>query len=155
MERCRAEYSIPGLGWCYIECRGDVVVSLQLSRGAETLCCGERTPFTDGIFAQVVEYLAGERLEFDAPLDMGHLTPFQQKVLRALQRIPYGEVCSYKQIAEAIGSPKAARAVGGACNRNPIHLIIPCHRIVGTNGSLTGYAAGVEIKEQLLEIEAL
>jgi methylated-DNA-[protein]-cysteine S-methyltransferase len=81
-------------------------------------------------------------------------TEFQQKVWAALCEIPYGETRTYGEIAAAIGSPKAARAVGMACNRNPVWITIPCHRVVGSNGSLTGYAGGLEMKKFLLELEA-
>lgn len=82
------------------------------------------------------------------------LTPFQIKVYKALLKIPAGEVRTYKQIAKAIGKPKAARAVGNACNKNPYAPIVPCHRVVGSNGSLTGYAYGINYKKKILELEA-
>jgi len=81
------------------------------------------------------------------------LTAFQSKVLLEISKIPLGEVRTYKQIAEAIGSPKASRAVGMACNKNPFPFIIPCHRVVGSSGSLTGYAYGVGVKKTILDIE--
>ena len=101
---------------------------------------------------QLEEYFAGERREFDVPVDMEG-TVFQKKVWRALIEIPYGEVRCYSDIAEAVGSPKAVRAVGMANHVNPIPIIVPCHRVVGKNGSLTGYAGGIEMKEWLLEME--
>ena len=101
---------------------------------------------------QLEEYFAGERREFDVPVDMEG-TVFQKKVWRALIEIPYGEVRSYSEIAEKIGSPKAVRAVGMANHVNPIPVIVPCHRVVGKNGSLTGYAGGLEMKKWLLEME--
>ncbi len=149
----RAIYCIPNVGMCHIDYIGEVVVGLQLSPVWDSVSDCERTPFSDSVFSQVLEYFTGERKEFDVEIDIDRMTPFQQKILRELQAIPYGEVRTYKQLAEAIGNPKAARAVGGACNRNPIHLIIPCHRIIGANGALTGYAAGLEIKRQLLDLE--
>ncbi len=82
------------------------------------------------------------------------LTPFQIKVYKELLKIPAGEVRTYKQIAKAIGKPKAARAVGNACNKNPYAPIVPCHRVVGSNGSLTGYAYGINYKKKILELEA-
>ena len=101
---------------------------------------------------QLQEYAEGRRKVFELPLNpIG--TPFQQKVWQALLAIPYGETRTYGQIAQAIGMPKAARAVGGACNRNPIGIIIPCHRVIGSNGKLTGYYGGLEFKELLLEHE--
>ncbi len=150
----RAIYCIPNIGMCYIDYLGEVVIGLRLSPAWDSVSNCERTPFSDTLFSQLLDYFTGERKAFDVAIDISHLTPFQQKILRALQAVPHGEVRTYKQIAEAIGNPKAARAVGNACNRNPIHLIIPCHRIIGSNGSLTGYAAGLEIKRQLLDLES-
>ncbi len=149
----RAIYPLPNIGMCRIDYRGEVVVGLQLTPHCDSVSGCERTPFSDDLFLQIEAYLAGEGRGFDVEIDISALPPFQQKVLRALQDIPYGELRSYKQIAEVAGNPKAARAVGSCCNRNPIHLIIPCHRVVGSNGSLVGYAAGVEVKRYLLHLE--
>lgn len=102
---------------------------------------------------QLFEYLTGRREAFDLPLDLRG-TPFQVEVWRALEQIGYGETVSYKRIAEAVGRPAAVRAVGGANNRNPLPLILPCHRVVGADGKLVGYAGGLEVKEKLLAIEA-
>ena len=99
------------------------------------------------------EYLAGKQVAFDFPLDLCCGTLFQKKVWEKLREIPYGEYRSYKWIAEQIGNPHAARAVGMANNKNPLPLVIPCHRVIGSNGSLTGYASGLHIKKQLLEME--
>ena len=101
---------------------------------------------------QLLEYFAGERRSFDLPLST-HGTPFQEKVWAALRSIPWGETRSYRQVAEMIGSPKAARAVGMANNRNPIPILIPCHRVVGKDGTLVGYAGGLERKRALLDLE--
>jgi methylated-DNA-[protein]-cysteine S-methyltransferase len=102
---------------------------------------------------QLDEYFAGERRDFDLPL-APEGTPFQQRVWSALGEIPYGETRTYGEIAEQIGRPRAARAVGLANGRNPISIIVPCHRVIGSDRSLTGYGAGVERKRQLLELEA-
>jgi len=101
---------------------------------------------------QLEEYFAGKRKTFDLPL-APRGTDFQQRVWKALQEIPYGETRTYGEIAAAVGNPKAARAVGMANNRNPIGIIVPCHRVVGANGKLVGYAGGMEKKEWLLELE--
>ena len=103
-------------------------------------------------YSQLSEYLLGERKRFDLPLNPQG-TVFQQQVWKALCDIPYGETRSYKQIAEAIGNPKAVRAVGIANNRNPLLIVVPCHRVIGANGKLVGYAAGIEKKEFLLKLE--
>ncbi len=102
--------------------------------------------------AQLAEYLEGSRKEFTLPLNPQG-TPFQRKVWEALRKIPYGETRSYKQIAKEIGNEKACRAVGMANNRNPILCVIPCHRVIGANGSLVGYAGGLDLKKQLLQLE--
>lgn len=101
---------------------------------------------------QLLEYLDGKRIDFTIPLN-AEGTDFQKRVWDKLREIPYGETRSYKQIAEAIGNPKASRAVGMANNRNPIMLMIPCHRVIGSNGSLVGYAGGLPLKEALLKLE--
>ncbi len=101
---------------------------------------------------QLTEYEKGSRKVFDLPLHLKG-TEFQLKVWNALLEIPYGETRSYQQIAQRIGHPKALRAVGGACNRNPIGIIVPCHRVIGKNGKLTGYAGGLFYKELLLNHE--
>ena len=101
---------------------------------------------------QLNEYFAGVRREFDLPL-AAKGTPFQQAVWAQLHKIPYGEVRTYGQLAAALGKPKASRAVGSACHRNPLCIVVPCHRVIGADGSLTGYAEGLEIKEYLLELE--
>jgi methylated-DNA-[protein]-cysteine S-methyltransferase len=102
---------------------------------------------------QLTEYFAGERREFDLPLKLNG-TEFQMSVLRALQKIPYGETTSYADIAERIGRPKAVRAVGAANGRNPIPIIVPCHRVIGSHGDLTGFGGGLDTKEALLRLEA-
>lgn len=102
---------------------------------------------------QLTEYFAGERREFDLPLKLNG-TEFQMSVLQALQHIPYGETTSYAEIAERIGRPKAVRAVGAANGRNPIPIIVPCHRVIGSHGELTGFGGGLDTKEALLRLEA-
>lgn len=101
---------------------------------------------------QLTEYFAGVRRTFDLPLHPQG-TRFRQAVWKALTEIPYGQTRSYSQIAEAIGAPKSARAVGMANHENPILIVVPCHRVIGKNGSLTGYAGGLPVKQKLLELE--
>lgn len=103
---------------------------------------------------QLDEYFQGRRKKFDLPI--GYVgTPFQENVWRELQNIPYGETRSYEDIAVKVGSPKAVRAVGQANNRNPILLIIPCHRVIHKNGDISGFACGIEAKKYLLDLERL
>lgn len=101
---------------------------------------------------QLNEYFAGKRRQFHLPLDMRG-TQFQLSVWRALMRVPYGETRTYKDIAQSVGRPTATRAVGHANGCNPIAIIVPCHRIIGSNGTLTGYAGGLHLKRALLDLE--
>jgi len=102
---------------------------------------------------QLMEYFSGKRKTFDLPLKLKG-TEFQLRVLQELQRIPYGETSSYGEIANRIGRPRAVRAVGAANGRNPIPIIVPCHRVIGSNGSLTGFGGGLGTKQALLRLEA-
>ena len=112
----------------------------------------QETALIKEAYQQLSEYLKGERQMFDLPLNPRG-TDFQKRVWQALCDIPYGETRSYKQIAEAIGNPKAVRAVGMANNRNPITIVVPCHRVIGADGKLVGYGGGLEMKEFLLRLE--
>jgi len=112
----------------------------------------EETPLMKEAGKELEEYFKGTRKTFTLPLSLKG-TPFQKKVWQVLMTIPYGKTMTYKQVAEAIGNPKACRAVGLANNRNPIPIIVPCHRVIGSNGKLVGYAGGLHIKEKLLEME--
>jgi len=115
----------------------------------------DHVPHSDLIYEaykQVNEYFAGKRIKFDLPLGYGG-TPFQQSVWRELQKIPYGETRSYEDIAIGIGNKKAVRAVGQANNRNPILIIVPCHRVINKNGDIAGFGCGVEVKRFLLDLE--
>lgn len=122
-------------------------------------CLGTIPHMTQGgqdvqfVLDQLSEYFSGERRQFDVPITFLGGTPFQRKVWQALQDIPYGEVRTYKEIAQAIGIPKAVRAVGGANNKNPISILVPCHRVIGSNGALVGYGGGLDKKEYLLKLE--
>jgi methylated-DNA-[protein]-cysteine S-methyltransferase len=109
-------------------------------------------PFAD-VRRQLSEYFDGERLTFDVALAMTG-TPFQRRVWQALEQIPYGETATYGELARRVGRPSASRAVGLANGRNPIAVIVPCHRVIGSDGSLTGYGGGLERKRLLLELEA-
>ncbi len=111
------------------------------------------TPIIKLAAKQLEEYFQGERKAFDLPLLLQG-TEFQQSVWGALQTIPYGETRSYKEIATQIGNPKASRAVGHSNHKNPLAIIIPCHRVIGQNGKITGYAGGLEAKRFLLELES-
>jgi len=138
------------LGFFQIGYENEVLLSLKkVEKSAEQneTCC-----FTDTIYHQLEAYLRGERKCFDLSFSLKG-TAFQKKVWHALCQIPYGETRSYQEIAIAIHNPKACRAVGNANNKNPIALIVPCHRVIGANGNLVGYAGGLEMKKYLLTIE--
>ena len=102
---------------------------------------------------QLSEYFAGQRSHFDVPLDLACGTGFQQSVWQALLDIPPGQTVSYGEVSRRIGNPAAVRAVGGAVGRNPVSIIVPCHRVMGSNGSLTGYGGGLDRKTALLRLE--
>jgi len=121
------------------------------ARGADPEWERKDYPFRS-VRKQLNEYFAGKRKEFDLPL-APQATPFQARVLEQLQKIPYGATCSYIDIARALDNPKASRAVGTANGNNPIPIIIPCHRVIGSNGSLTGFGGGLPSKRFLLDLE--
>ena len=135
---CRISYTVDG---------GDE--SLARTFGARVL----RMPL-DEARRELDEYFAGRRQAFDLPLDL-RATGFQAVVLAELARVPYGRTDTYGHLAAKAGNPRAARAVGMVMNRNPIPIVLPCHRIVGANGALTGYAGGLQVKRALLELEGV
>jgi methylated-DNA-[protein]-cysteine S-methyltransferase len=130
-------------------------VSFEKSRHFSISATGwmeDEQPFGE-VIRQLRAYFAGELKEFDVPL-APEGTPFQLSVWKSLRMIPYGETISYAQLAERIGNPKAVRAVGSANGSNPLPIIIPCHRVIGSNGDLTGFGGGLDIKRKLLAIES-
>ena len=116
-------------------------------------CEAKENAILAACLTQLAEYFDGVREEFSVPLDLNG-TPFQLAVWRALMQIPYGATAGYGDVAAAIGRPKAARAVGGANHNNPVSIIVPCHRVIGSDGSLTGYGGGLHRKRWLLDHEA-
>jgi len=135
-----------------IESDGNAITGVRTGADEKPTGKKEASTLTDITAMQLREYFAGTRKKFDVPLNPQG-TDFQLSVWKALQNIPYGKTRSYKQIAQAIGNPKASRAVGMANNKNPIWILIPCHRVIGADGSLTGYGGGIEMKKRLLGIE--
>lgn len=129
---------------------GGAITRIELSDAIDA--SSAPTPLLREAELQIMAYLEGKRQQLDFPIRMVG-TPFQQRVWRALQQIPYGTTCTYGAIAAEIGNPRASRAVGMACNKNPLLLIVPCHRVVGANGKLTGFAYGTDAKRWLLELE--
>ena len=135
-----------------VEEKEGAVTHLYLNPAGAVLPAEEReTPLLAEAMRQLAEYFAGERREFELPL-APEGTPFMRRVWAELVKVPYGATATYGEIAERIGNPGGSRAVGLANNRNPIAIIIPCHRIIGSSGKLVGYAGGVELKERLLAL---
>lgn len=130
----------------------DGAITTLKRAGADVKEVGAPNGLTEQVFRQLDEYFAGTRRHFDFPHRL-HGTPFQEKVWAALRDIPYGETRSYKDIAEAIGHPKAFRAVGMANHANPICIAVPCHRVIGAGGALVGYGGGLDMKTALLALE--
>lgn len=140
------------LGPLCLMAEGETLTGLHLPGYPAPDISQKETPLLCRARDQLLEYCAGQRRDFDLPLSPRG-TDFQTAVWSALRAIPYGETRTYGQIAAAIGRPKAVRAVGQANHCNPIAILIPCHRVVGANGSLTGYAGGLDLKKTLLDLE--
>ena len=138
------------IGVLKIECNGNAITSLV--KTSERFELTDDLPIVVKLKKELDEYFIGERKVFDLPLKFNG-TKFQERVWNALLKIPYGEIRTYKDIATAIGNDKASRAVGMANNKNNIIILIPCHRVIGSNGKLVGYAGGLETKEYLLNLE--
>lgn len=141
------------IGKLFIEETDGAITELSFAEDTDSLpLSGSITPVLEEARSQIISYLEGTRTSFSLPLAPKG-TAFQQKVWTALLTIPYGQVISYKELAIKAGNPKACRAVGMANNRNPIPIIIPCHRVIGADGRLVGYGGGLPIKEKLLTLE--
>lgn len=138
------------IGILEIELKNDTIQRLRVLESCSKF--SERTGYFVEVAKQSDEYFAGKRTNFELNISSSG-TEFQKKVWTELLKIPYGKTKSYQEIAQAIGNPNAQRAVGSACNKNPILLIIPCHRVISKTGKLTGFACGVDRKEQLLKLE--
>jgi methylated-DNA-[protein]-cysteine S-methyltransferase len=128
----------------------------QETRRAKRCCTTDPAAerFEKSAEREILEYLSGRRRKFTVPLDLAGLPPFHEKVLAAARRIPYGRTATYGELAARAGSPRAARAVGQAMARNPVPLIIPCHRVVASGGGLGGFGGGLDLKRRLLDLEA-
>ncbi len=144
-----AVYPFP-FGLLQIGYENDKIIFLKTVE--ENFKRGTKTELTDQVFNQTMEYLSGKRKTFDFSFEL-HGTEFQKKVWHELCNIPYGETRTYKEIAIAIGNPKASRAVGMANNKNPVTIVVPCHRVIGAHGKLVGYAGGLNMKKALLFLE--
>ena len=140
------------LGPMALASEGDFISRLYLPGRPTPRLSSHSTPLLLEGERQLLEYLGGQRKTFDLPLNPQG-TPFQMRVWRALEAIPWGETRTYRDIAQAVNCPRGFRAVGMANHHNPIPIFIPCHRVVGSDGSLTGYAGGLELKQALLALE--
>lgn len=142
-------------GLCAIEFGGEesaVVACWQQLWGIRPLRDGQAL---HAAVTQLGEYFAGQRSTFDLPIDLRQVTPFRRQVLEATLAVPCGQTVTYKELAARIGNPGAIRAVGGAQATNPIPIVIPCHRVIGSDGSLTGYGGGMAVKQALLRLEGV
>ena len=144
-----AIYEFP-FGFLKIVYRGNVLLSLKMTD--EKTDYGVKTEFSNRVYREIMEYLNGARTSFDFSYELEG-TEFQKKVWKELTHIPYGETRTYKEIAIAIGNKNASRAVGMANNKNPLMIVVPCHRVIGSNGKLVGYAGGMDMKKELLDLE--
>ena len=140
------------LGWMGLAAEDGAIIRLYLPGQGVPRIMTRETPLLAEGKRQLEEYFAGRRRDFDLPL-APHGTPFQLKCWQALREIPYGTVLSYGELARRVGNARGSRAVGGANHHNPISIIIPCHRVIGADGSLTGYGGGLDMKEALLRLE--
>lgn len=140
------------VGLCAVLWSEDTAARVPVAAELEYAERADDVPVLNDAADQLDEYFAGTRQTFDVPLDLRG-TGFQQKAWRALKVIPFGETRTYAEQAQAIGRPKAVRAIGAANGRNPLSIILPCHRVVGSDGSLTGFAAGLDAKRFLLKHE--
>lgn len=147
----QTSYFYSSFGWVKITVHDGFVCQLVFTRqvpaGPQYM-----DPLQQMAVEQLEEYLAGTRTVFTLPFRLSG-TPFRQSVFRCLMNIPYGETRTYGEVAAMLNKPSAARAVGMACHANPLHVLVPCHRVVGSNGNLTGYAAGIQLKADLLRLE--
>lgn len=143
--------AVSGRGLCRIAYRPDEALEEMADDfGARVLRIPRRL---DGVRRELDEYFEGRRREFDLELDLAPVPEFHRAALRELALVPFGEVTTYGALAARIGRPRAARAIGGAMNRNPIPIVLPCHRVIGASGSLVGYGGGLERKKALLRLE--
>lgn len=148
-------YHSKAVGWLELRVGDKGLRSLSFISKPAVQQSSEKDPLTARIIKELDDYFAGKSKRFTIPLDPYEGTPFQRKVWEQLQQIPYGQTGSYREVAEAVGAPQGARAVGLANKRNCIAIVIPCHRVINSNGDLGGYDSGLHIKRALLELEGV
>ena len=146
----RRSLTVPtALGWLCVEVTKQGVASLNFCRG------GRRGRLPYNLTRALQRYAAGHVVRFKVPLDLSAGTPFQRSVWRTLTRIPRGQTRSYAWVAKQIGNPRATRAVGAACGANPVPIIVPCHRVIASDGSIGGFSSGLRLKRRLLKLEGI
>ena len=153
--RCRPVTVTTQLGKLRVECSSRGVCRLEFGVVAESGNGRDRARPSTTLARQLTQFAAGKSVRFAVPLDLTAGTPFQQAVWRALLKIPRGETRSYAWVAKQVGRPRATRAVGAACGSNPVPLIVPCHRVVASDGSLGGFSGGLPVKKKLLKLEGV
>lgn len=141
--------NVEGLGDITVTCSETALIRVETNIHQEN----KTNAISEKVCQQLEEYFSGSRKSFELEMDFEQGTGFQKKVWKALLDIPYGQTISYKELADRVGSVKGYRAVGLANGKNPIPIIVPCHRVIGSNGKLTGYASGIDVKRFLLETE--
>ena len=144
-----AVYPTP-LGFLHLQHESECVVSLKIF--PEILLTSVPTALTDDTALQVLEYIDGKRKDFSVPFKLLG-TPFQNSVWDCIRHVPYGTTASYSDLAKTLGRPSAVRAVASACGQNPLWILVPCHRIIGADGKLHGYAGGLDLKQKLIGLE--
>jgi methylated-DNA-[protein]-cysteine S-methyltransferase len=153
-ERIHHYYS-KAVGWMELRVGDKAVRSISFISKPAVQQSSQEDALTARVIEELDAYFAGKLKYFSVPLDPCEGTPLQRKVREYLQQIPYGQVCSYRDVAEAVGAPHAARAVGNANKKNCIAIVIPCHRVIRSNGDIGGYDSGLHIKRALLELEGV
>lgn len=147
------EYFDSSLGKIKVTASNKGITSILFVKQGEEILAASPNHLTELACTELQQYFTGQLKQFSLPLDVSG-TQFQQQVWRALLSIPYGTTCSYADIATRLNNPKAVRAVGAANGKNPVSIVVPCHRVIGANGRLTGYAGGLDRKERLLNLES-
>ncbi|MCA1960434.1 MAG: methylated-DNA--[protein]-cysteine S-methyltransferase [Desulfomonile sp.] len=149
------DYFSPVVGWLELRVSDTGVRSISFISPPSSVRKRDGHPIMNRLIEQLDRYFSGDLTAFTVPVDVDTGTPFQRKVWEELTRIPYGETRSYADLAAAIGSPRAARAVGSANGENPVPILIPCHRVVKADGALGGFSSGTHIKQALLKLEGV
>ncbi len=149
------DYLSPAVGWLELCVSDKGLRSIAFIKAPSVPRKAQRNPVMKQLIAELDRYFQGEPVKFSVPIDPSDGTPFQRKVWAALAQIPYGQTESYAELAARVGNRRGARAVGGANGKNPIPIVVPCHRVIKADGSLGGYSSGTKIKKKLLKLEGI